>query len=82
MTDWIKISERLPDIDQEVIIISENLPFAATFKKDTYRRLLGKMEELSFRVHETGCGCCSETIKPEEVTYWMPILEYPKESKS
>ncbi len=82
MSEWIKCSERIPEIEyknntsKDVLIIDSDGPIYVAYL--TYYPLIGYRlkEEYLYTERSTGCGCCSERLNP---THWMPLPKPPKE---
>lgn len=62
-TRWIPVSERLPEIETEVIVFSGLLMWIAFLTKEKVWEIVG---------HD-------ETYDQSLVTHWMPLPEPPKE---
>lgn len=64
-TRWIPVSERLPEIETEVIVFSGLLMWIAFLTKEKVWEIVG---------HD-------ETYDQSLVTHWMPLPEPPKEAE-
>ena len=67
---WIKVSDRLPDIDQKVLLFTDSGIIEGN-------RTDGEYSEWDFiHLDAHGCGCCSRDS--DEVTHWQPLLQEPE----
>ena len=71
--EWIKCSERLPKHEQNVIIYDKNGDIWYDVMFTNYE----EDEQPSFYFEPT-----DNIIMLDEVTYWMPLLEPPKEAEN
>jgi hypothetical protein len=74
--DWISVKERLPEADQ-IVLSTDGKKVAATIFVS-----FQKIEEYFWEYLSSGCGCCDEDMKDEDmkgVTYWMPLPNPPGE---
>ncbi len=73
MTEWIKCSDRLPDVGKWVLVFSE--------KSENEYIITSCYLSTSIRYHvlwnliSSGCGCCDCDL--QNVTHWMPLLDKP-----
>jgi hypothetical protein len=86
MNEWIKCSDRMPDLknkdgsnscSEDVLIIeSDETMYVANL---VYLNASGyrKEERYYWKENSTGCGCCAEDLFPE---YWMPLPTPPKQT--
>lgn len=68
--EWISVNDRLPEIDQNVLLFTDSGIIEGCRIDSKY----GEWNFISLLAH--GCGCCSSD--EDIVTYWMPLPEPPK----
>lgn len=68
--EWIKIKDKLPEVDQEVLLLTDSGIIEGSRDK-------GENLDWTFIVLDMhGCGCCAGGS--DEVTHWQPLPKEPK----
>lgn len=69
---WIKTSERLPEIEVDVLVVSNNGNVCLGF--------MGLFDDngLAWVIYEDVLYGWQHTYKPEKYPYWMPLPEPPE----
>lgn len=71
MSEWIKCSERMPELGSTVLAYDGGV-FEATLSEKH-----GRIEWDPYWLPVFGCGCCGGS--DPEPTHWMPLPEPPKD---
>lgn len=72
--NWIKVSDRMPEPDKEVLTLSESGVFRISARWKMPHR------EFWSNVGADSCGCCD--TYDENITHWMELPELPVEEEA
>jgi hypothetical protein len=83
--DWISVKERMPDINDSVLIYSQSagMYLAHLYDVNEYGRKSARKHKdkwpirLEWRIEDY---CCYGSLMLNEVTHWMPLPKPPEES--
>ncbi len=70
---WISIDERLPEIDENVILYDGTEVFCGTHHKNNMKE--------SYFGNQCCDGVCYGWYEKDPITHWMPLPEVPKDGE-
>ena len=74
--NWIKCSERLPEINKWVLVYASGEPDEKTITTSCFLTIDIRDRPI-WNLLSSGCGCCDSDLT--NVTHWMPLPEPPKD---
>lgn len=83
MKEWIKCSDKLPEVGKLFLFIDEKNTYC--IGKYVYKKIFNHTSQTwvtttdrEFEIEHMSCGCCEEDFKP---THWIELPDPPSEGK-